>query len=234
MELQPHNLVLHRRCRRRAAAHGRPRLGPLRRPLTQTGDSSTTAAGNTVGDTTYIDEHGLQVQVNWTHYNNGSRGFGGSREWAVQLRFSSVNASGCAAANNQPISLPVCGPGDFFGAPAPPPPGPPPPCPALQNVTLNQGISGQDLTNCGATNPPPVNTSIDPAGCSSTSPAWAANATRGFEECAAACCRNARCAGMIYQQVGRRGTASGTAVFVCAGDCAVCCDHDHDRDCVTV
>ena len=138
MELQPHNLVLHRRCRRRAAAHGRPRLGPLRRPLTQTGDSSTTAAGNTVGDTTYIDEHGLQVQVNWTHYNNGSRGFGGSREWAVQLRFSSVNASGCAAANNQPISLPVCGPGDFFGAPAPPPPGPPPPCPALQNVTLNQ------------------------------------------------------------------------------------------------
>lgn len=80
------------------------------------------------------------------------------------------------------------------------PPGPPAACPAPKSVTPDAEILGQDLVGC-MHNPKPVNTSEDPTGCSSTSTAWATNATLGFEGCRAACCANERCAGFSYQQV---------------------------------
>jgi hypothetical protein len=65
--------------------------------------------------------------------------------------------------------------------PPPPPPPPGPPCPAVRNVTENQGILMHDMGSL-------------------THPSWTTNATLGFEQCVAACCRNPGCAGMMYQQ----------------------------------
>jgi hypothetical protein len=182
-------------CTLGAAASPPPRAGywaPCTAAnFTAVGDNHTTASA-LVGETTYTDNDGLRVQVSWKQYTNVSLGVAGSREWSVELRYSS--GSGCARGS----SLPVCGPDDFFAAPGTPPP-PPAPCPAPQNITVNAGINGQDLRGC--TNAKPLNTSIDPTGCSLTRPGWAANATLGFEECAAACCKNLRCVGMMYQQV---------------------------------
>ena len=63
----------------------------------------------------------------------------------------------------------------------PPPPAGPAPCPAAHNITADTRIVGQDLGSL-------------------TNSSWSSSPSQGFNDCAAACCANSKCAGITYEQ----------------------------------
>lgn len=91
------------------------------------------------GETTFSDEHGLQVETSWTRYTNSTLGLAGSLEHAVLLRYASASS----ANTSRNSSLPVCGPYVTYAADMPPPgPGEVPshgydwPGPVLVDITV--------------------------------------------------------------------------------------------------
>ena len=96
-----------------------------------------------VGETSYLDSHGLHVQVSWKHYTNASRGIEGSREWAVELRCDDTAV--CDGRSTPPDDV-VCATCGVCDAP------PPPPCPpnAADSYTAHAGFLGSSANGCDA------------------------------------------------------------------------------------